>query len=187
MTVVRDEGDLVALWFPIGTRWKQPTTPPTRPRPPSRGERLASALALGDWVFKDAAWDVSTLSVMRAHEWHALWASWRSDGTHWGWYVNLQRPFERTRLGFQTMDLVLDVIIDVDHSWHWKDEDELELFLERGLLDAETAVRIREEGLRIARCAERNEPPFNESPPRWHPDPSWTPPKLVDGWDEPCR
>ena len=45
---------------------------------------------------------------------------------HWGWYVNLQLPFRRTELGFETMDLVLDLIVDPDGSWRWKeDEDEL--------------------------------------------------------------
>jgi len=124
---------------------------------------------------------------MRAGEWHALWTSWRPDGTHWGWYVNLQEPFRRTERGFATMDLALDVIIEVDRSWRWKDEDELEVFVERGVFDPGTAARIREEGLRIARRAERNEPPFNEAPPRWRPDPSWTLPELPEGWDEPCR
>ena len=187
MTVVSDDGDSVALWFPKGTRWKAPTTPPTRPREATRGERLATCLKHGDWIFHDAAWDVSTLAFMREGDWHALWISWLEGGEHLGWYVNLQEPFHRTRHGFETMDLALDLIIDPDRTWRWKDEDELEHFVERGVFDSETATRIREEGLRIARRAERNEPPLNGSWPEWRPDPAWGSPELPQGWDKLCR
>lgn len=186
MTVVRDEDDLVALWFPEGTRYKAPTTPPTRPREESRGERLATCLERGDWIFVDREWDVSTLVLVRPGDWHALWVSWR-DGKHLGWYVNLQEPFRRTSKGFETMDLALDVVIHVDGSWRWKDEDELAIFVERGVFDEALAARAREEGLRVVRGAERNEPPFDEPWPDWRPDPSWPSPELPEGWHERCR
>ena len=187
MTVVRDDGDSVALWYPKGTWWKAPTTPPTRPREATRGERLATCLRLGEWVFVDAAWDVATLALMRAGDWHAVWVSWLDSGEHWGWYVNLQKPYRRTACGFATMDLMLDVIVDADRSWRWKDEDELATFVERGVFDATLAERVREEGLRVVRRAERNEPPFDEPWPEWRPDPSWAPPSLPAGWDDACR
>jgi hypothetical protein len=185
MTLVRDEGDAVELWFPVGTRWKRPINPDADASG-TRGERLAGALERGDWIFEDAEWDASTLWSMREGDWHALWTSWRPDATHWGWYVNLQRPFTRTSLGFETMDLALDVVVETDGSWRWKDEDEFELFVERGLFDEDTASRAREEGLRVARRTERREPPFHETP-TWRPDPDWPLPELPDGWEEPCR
>jgi hypothetical protein len=186
MTVVSDDGEQVALWFPKGTRWKAPTTPPNRPREPTRGERLATSLARGEWTFADVQWDVSTLSLMRAGDWHAVWVSWLDSGQHWGWYVNLQRPYRRTELGFETMDLMLDVIIDPDGTWRWKDEDELQTFLARGVFDDSLAERIRREALAVVGAAQRNEPPFGESWRNWRPDPSWRQPELPTGWDEPC-
>jgi len=187
MRVVHDDGDRVALWFPRGTRWKAPTPPQTRTRETNRGERLANCAVRGDWVFRDAEWDVTTLSLMREGDWHALWVSWLLDGAHWGWYVNLQQPFRRTELGFETMDLMLDVIVDPDRTWHWKDEDELETFVERGVFTAELAESIREEGLRVIAQADANEPPFNEPRPAWRPDEAWTTPELPEGWDRLCR
>ena len=142
---------------------------------------------LGDWVFADASWEVSTLVLMRERDWHAVWVSWLDSGEQWGWYVNLQRPFRRTKLGFETMDLALDVIVDLDRTWRWKDEDELEIFVERGVFDHELAERVRAEGLRVAERAERGEPPFSEPWADWRPDPSWSVPVLPRGWDEPCR
>jgi hypothetical protein len=187
MRVVRDDGDLVALWFPKGTRWKAPTTPATRSRETDRGERLASCASLGDWVFRDAEWDVSTLVLLREGDWHAVWVSWLDTGEQWGWYVNLQLPTRRTERGLETMDLMLDVTIELDRTWRWKDEDELEVFVRRGVFDPAIAERVREEGLRVARRAERNEPPFDGPWPDWRPDPSWTLPELPAGWDELCR
>jgi hypothetical protein len=187
MTVVRDEDGLVALWLPKGTMWKAPTTPPTREREPTRGEQLATCLALGDWALADSAWGVDTLVLMQPGAWHALWVSWLESGEQWGWYVNLQEPFRRTPKGFETMDLVLDVVIELDGTWRWKDEDELEAFVARGVFDRSLAERIRDEGLRVARHAERNEGLFGESWHGWRPDPSLPAPELPAGWDEPWR
>jgi hypothetical protein len=186
MTVVEDAGATVALWFPKGTAWKAPTTPPARPRAKHRGERLAASAGLGDWVFVDALWDVSTVVLMREAEWHAVWISWLEDGTQWGWYVNLQKPFRRTPLGFETMDLMLDVVIDLDRSWRWKDEDELALFVERGVFGRQLAERVRREGLEVARRAERGEPPFDGSWSDWRPDPGWRRPALPTDWERAC-
>lgn len=187
MRVAWDEDDFVALWMPRGTRWKAPTTPPTRERNGDRGVRLAECAALGDWVFRDLEWDVSILSLMREGDWHALWVSWLPSGEHWGWYVNLQKPYRRTALGFETMDLALDVIVEPDRSWRWKDEDELEAFVQRGVFDRAIAERIHAEGLEVVGCAERDEPPFCEPWPDWRPDPSWAVPELPQGWDRLCR
>jgi len=187
MRVVRDEGDFVALWMPRGTRWKAPTTPPTREHNGDRGMRLAECAALGDWVFRDTEWDVSILSLMREGDWHALRVSWLPSGEHFGWYVNLQEPFRRTELGFETMDLALDVVIEPDRTWRWKDEDELDVFVERGLFDRAIAERIRAEGLDVVSRAERDEPPFCEPWPEWRPDPSWGLPELPEDWDRLCH
>jgi hypothetical protein len=187
MIVAQDDAELIALWFPKGTIWKRPVPPPTHPPGRDRGERLARCLVSGEWVFVDTVWDVSTLVLVRADDWHAVWVSWLDDGSPWGWYVNLQRPARRTRLGLETMDLALDVLIANDRTWRWKDEDELETFVAMGVFDGELAKRVREEGLRVARLAERNEPPFSDPWPDWRPDSEWPTPELPAGWDELCR
>jgi hypothetical protein len=183
MRVVRDDGDSVALWFPRGTRWMAPTDDPGRPWQEDRGERLAECAARGEWCFRELEWEVDTLWLMREGDWHAVWVSWLPGGERWGWYVNLQEPFRRTPRGFATMDLMLDVIVNPDRTWHWKDEDELAVFVERGAFDAALARKARAEGLEVARRAENGEPPFSEPWHDWRPDPEWTTPELSDGWD----
>ena len=187
MKVVRDDGDFVALWLPKGTRWKAPTLHPTLPWAEDRGTRLAECAGSGRWIHRDGEWDGSTLVLMREGDWHALWISWLDSGEQWGWYVNLQLPFRRTERGFATMDLMLDVVIDLDGTWRWKDEDELAVFVECGVFEPALAARVREEGLEVVRRFERDEPPFDEPWPEWRPHASWTLPELPSGWDVPCR
>ena len=81
------------------------------------------------------------------------------------------------------VDLALDVIVGADRAWRWKDEDELAIFVERGVFGRELPQRLRAEGLRVARKAERDEPPFSEPWHDWLPDPSWERPELPSGWD----
>jgi hypothetical protein len=183
MRVVRDEGNFVALWFPRGTCWMAPIDDPAREWDGDRGERLAACASRSEWRHRELEWDVDTLWLMHESDWHAIWVSWLPGGEPWGWYVNLQEPFRRTPRGFATMDLMLDVIVDADRSWRWKDEDELEIFVERGAFEGGLADRVRAEGVEVARRAESDEPPFSEPWHKWRPDPAWTTPQLPDGWD----
>lgn len=183
MIVVEDRGSSVALWCPKGTRWKTATTPPTRPRAPTRAERFVLSLARRDWVLGDFTWDVSTLVLVRAGDWHAVWVSWDDRGGSRGWYINLQRPIRRTARGLQTMDLMLDVLVGPDRQWRWKDEDEFDALVTSDLIDAAEAARVRDEAQRVIRGVEANEPPFSEPWHDWRPDPSWPSPELPAGWD----
>ncbi len=185
MTVVEDRGDLVALWFPAGTRWKAPTSDPSWPWKEDRGERLAECAVRAEWVFRDVGWDVNTLQLTRAGERHSVWVSWLPGGDPLGWYVNLQEPFRRTALGIATMDSVLDLIIDLDGSWRLKDEDELETFTHRGVHGASFAAELRQYALELAERAERRDPPFSEPWHEWRPDPAWKLPELPPEWNHP--
>jgi hypothetical protein len=66
-----------------------------------RGPRLAECAATGRWFHRELEWQVDTLQLLRAGDWHSLWASWLPGFEPWGWYVNLQEPFRRSELGFR--------------------------------------------------------------------------------------
>ena len=100
------------------------------------------------------------------------------------WYVNLQAPFWRTPIGYDSTDHVLDVVIAADRqSWSWKDQSEFDAAVARGYLSAEERKMIREAGLRAVELAQRGAPPFLNRWENWRPDPSWPVPALPDGWD----
>ena len=183
MRVIEDHETSLVLWCPKGTHWKVANTRPTRPRSPTRAEGFVAALARDDWVLGDAIWDVSKLVLVRAGDWHAIWVSWRDSGEDWGWYINLQRPFLRTEQGLQTMDLMLDILVECDRCWRWKDEDEFDALVAANLIDAVEAAHIRDAGRRVIKDIEANAPPFSEPWHDWRPDPDWPLLELPQGWD----
>jgi hypothetical protein len=108
---------------------------------------------------------------------HSLRLYWRDDGTFAGWYGNLERPWQETRLGWDIRDQILDVWNGGD-GWRWKDEDEFAEAVEIGLIQGDEAREIRAEGERVMR--------ETVLPTGWEdfqPDPNWAVPELPAGWD----
>jgi hypothetical protein len=185
MAVVEDRGDFVALWYPKGTKFRVATTPPSRQRAPARLERFAANLSLCDWALAWFECDVSCLwlcDMEAAH--HSIWCSWRDDGSHMGWYVNMQEPFRRTKRGLQSMDLMLDIIVSPDGTWSWKDEDEFQMLIDQGLIDAAKAQAVRDDATRMIQDLAMNLAPFCDPWPDWRPDPYWRLPELPAGWNQ---
>jgi hypothetical protein len=182
ITVVHDDGEDLVLWCPKGTVRKVPATPPNRQSPTIRHEWFADLLTRCDWILVDSVWDVSTLWLLRKGEWHAVWVSYLESGEHLGWYINLQEPFRRTTRGIQTMDLMLDLLVERDRSWRWKDEDDFEMLLTRGLLNSTAAERVRDEARKVLQRVEQSEPPFDGSWSHWRPESTWTVPELPESW-----
>jgi len=108
---------------------------------------------------------------------------WTEDWAFGGWYVNLQEPLHRTPTGFVTEDHFLDILIAPDLTWTWKDEDELDLAVERGRLTVAKADAIRIEGERVIDLVERAAFPFDGSLTDWRPEIAWPLPVLGSEWN----
>jgi hypothetical protein len=169
MVVVQDRPDLVALYLPVGTPAKRPVWDGR----PIRGQ------ADRDWLLRDQPWHtISQLNLVRWDAGHAVELLWEAEtGDFAGWYVNIQEPLRRSALGFDTDDLVLDIWVEPDGTWRWKDEDELEEAVELGRFTQAQADEIRAEGERVL-----VEPPWPTGWEDWRPDPSWSLPRLPDRW-----
>jgi hypothetical protein len=114
--VVEDRTDLITLWCPEGTPVKGPVAL-WRSIDRSAGPAyFVSMLTHQDWTFDDFVWPTANLMLLRPGDWHAVWVSWTGTGDAMGWYINFQQPFHRTERGIQTMDLMLDLIVDQDGS-----------------------------------------------------------------------
>jgi uncharacterized protein len=172
LTFVAQEGDRLALYCAPGTPRMRPTTS-------IRDDTLASYEDGWDH-FADVWRDNHVLWLVRPTDPYALLLFWNGDWEFLGWYLNLQDPLRRVPLGFDTREHFLDVVIDPDGSWQWKDEDELERAVELGLFTPHDASAARAAGERV--LAERPWPTGWED---WRPDPQWPPPSLPQGWDTP--
>lgn len=176
-TVVGDTPDLVAAYLAPGMRW-------IRPVHVRDGEPLR--MPASDWALEAATWTgARMLHLMAPGEAHAIHLWWLAPDWHFGgWYVNLQDPMRRTPLGFDYMDHMLDIVIEPDLSWRWKDEAELDEAVSTGLVTPAWADEVRREGERVIERLEARQSPFCDGWESWEPDPVWPVPELPDGWDD---
>ena len=73
---------------------------------------------------------------------------------------------------------MLDLVVEPDGTWRWKDEDELAETVEVGRFTREQAAAVRAEGERAVEAIEARGWPFGEGWEDWAPDPGWPLPQL---------
>jgi hypothetical protein len=174
-TVVRDEENLQMFHVPPRARCKQPVD--------ASGTPLR--LPTDDWALEDEErGDTWMLSFAFPDTPYAVILGYDLRDELFEYYINLQTPFVRSPAGFDTVEHLLDVTIPPDRSgWSWKDEDELEEALARGLFTQEDASWFRYWGERAVEQVLLREPPFDEDWSAWRPDPSWERADLPAEWD----
>jgi Protein of unknown function (DUF402) len=125
-----------------------------------------------------SVWDRShVLRFESETEAHDIEICWDRDWQLEGWYVNLQAPV-RSGLGrIDTTDHVLDIWVDADGTWRWKDEDELEEAISLGVFDAAGAAEVRAEGERAIAAK-----PWPTGWEDWRPPEEWGPLGLPRDW-----
>ncbi|HEX2774384.1 MAG TPA: DUF402 domain-containing protein, partial [Micromonosporaceae bacterium] len=80
----------------------------------------------------------------------------------------------------------LDVWVEPDRTWRWKDEDEFAEKTGHPLYwTAEEAAAIRARGEALAARAEARQFPFDGTWCDFRPDPAWPVPQRPAGWDRP--
>ena len=176
MTVVEDDAEHVVLFIGAGSPMKTRCGPDGVPL--ARELPYAERFAL-PWKLCDGVWSgYSVLMLTPARAGHSFWAIWDEQWKFQQWYVNLQEPLRRTPFGFDTADNVLDLVIERDLTWRWKDEHELEEAVRVGRFTSEEAEAVREEGRRAIATLEARAWPFDRDVRDWRPDPAWPKPEL---------
>ena len=118
-TVVHDAGDVLASVLADGS----PLTFPDHPWPHPWGDL--------------SAWQGTTvLKLRRSGDWYSVWKFFDVEGAFQGWYVNFEQPHRRRPDGIDGNDLQLDLVIEPDGSWRWKDVEDLGPSLASGRIDA---------------------------------------------------
>jgi len=145
---------------------------------------LPTRLEHGEWRW------LSVLTLVPPGAAYSVWWIFR-DGRFTNWYVNLEEPSvawdDGEVCGLDFSDHDLDIVVEPDRSWSWKNEDEL---TERSALPehywvADSAA-VRAEGARMIPLIEAGTFPFDGTWCDFRPDPRWTmPARLPSGWDRP--
>lgn len=126
----------------------------------------------------DKEWEEThVLRFERAGLRHSVEVYWSEDWRLLGWYVNLQTPVVVNGRFVDTQDCVLDIVVQPDGTWAWKDEDELEQALELGVLDEREAAELRAEGERVVAAR-----PWPTGWEEWRPPAAWGPLGLPRDW-----
>lgn len=182
--VVADDDRGVQTWIAEGSQVMWQTT--------LTGERTRKfsleAVAAVPTMLAPHRWtDTSVLTLTPPGAAHAVLWFFGTDNAFLGWYVNLETSCTRWSGGLDRRDLALDIWVDPDRSWRWKDEDE---FDERtGHPDYWTeaeAAAIRTEGERVIALIEAGTYPFDGSLTDFKPEPDWAPSMLPPDWDRPA-
>ena len=170
VVVVEDSDDLLVTYLPEEA---------TFAFPPSADGRAHPWSARGAWEGH------GVLMLQRPREAYAVWHFWDGPGRRFaGWYVNLQEPFRRTSIGYDTQDLELDVWIPAGEPWRFKDEEKLDERVLDGRYTAEQVAATRALGAAIGTMLDSGEHWWDDEWTSFEPDPGWRAPTFPEGWEE---
>jgi hypothetical protein len=174
--VVQDTDDLIVSWCPSGTRAIVPRL--------VNGDRVRPGQwPGGGWIFQEIRPENSFLRLSVPGAGYSV-LIFQYAGQIRQWYVNLEEPLQRTSLGFDYEDQILDVILTPDlSSWRWDDEDELEEAVVAGLVSQDLASELHARGTGVVGALQSGNSFFNrwES---WRPDSSLCLPDLPPNWSQ---
>ena len=164
--VVRDDAESTALYIPAGStfmRW-------------AYGSDGSRELAEGEWRR-------SVLRLMYPGLGYSVWLFWEGEPHRFTtYYINFEEPFRRTPVGFRTHDHTLDIVVQPNLSWQWKDRPEFEALVAQGHFGAEFAVSVEQAAEDALARLTRSDPPFDGSWCDWEPPGHWLRPKLHPSW-----
>jgi hypothetical protein len=175
--VVKDEPDLIVLYMPAGVLGRNVTHKPTT-------QELFSPI---DLKVVECTWQrTDVLMLIVPTEAFSTYIMWETGTKNLiCWYANLQEPIRRTRIGFDTMDHTLDIIISPDMTeWKWKDYDEFMEVQKAGFYSSQRAHDIQSEGEKAVRLITSERHALYEAWKEWQADPEWELPKLSPLWDQ---
>jgi hypothetical protein len=173
LRVVSDSPERTVLYLAPDTAFKGARTP--------AGTKVRD---FSSWVSTDLVWaGGSLIRLAEPGMWHCVDVEFDAAGEFIGWYVNFQEPIRHAGSRFDSVDLVLDLVVAPDRCWRLKDEDDFQRAVAHGYLTAETESRVRAEAERMIGVLAAGGRPFCESEwLDWRPPSDWTVPALPEDW-----
>lgn len=138
-----------------------------------RGDRTPrnhwDELATSSWKVVPWTWRwTRLLMVLEPGAYYAVNQYWSdAEERFLCWYVNFQLPFVRTPLGFDTLDLSLDLVVGPDLRLGWKDVAEYDEGVERGVIEPAVAQAVEAARSEVVARIDARRPPFDAPPASW--------------------
>jgi hypothetical protein len=151
----------------------------------SEGTRWQEARSRA-WTLREFAWQTKRFLIfLEPQKYYAIFAIWHHETDQFsGYYVNFQLPYRRSHCGFDTLDLDLDMVIDPQLTWRWKDEEAYHEGIREGGIQETWVKGIEDSQPEILARIRNRSYPLDGSWLRWRPVPAWNPPRLPDRWVE---
>lgn len=138
-----------------------------------------------DWNLVNFTWHTNRLLlILEPEKFYSVIHFWdHASGEFLCYYINFQLPYIRHRNHVDTLDLELDIIVNPDFSYKWKDLDDYQTGIETGVILPEWVNRIESAKEEVLDRLEKREYPLDGSWLNWQPDPSWETPQLPENWN----
>lgn len=139
-----------------------------------------------DWILAKFTWHTNRLLfVLEPEKYYSTIYFWHHESNEFlCYYINFQLPFRRKPYSIDTLDLDLDMVINPDFSFEWKDEDDYDKGIETGVILTEWVDEIETAKIEVLDRLEKREYPLDNFWLNWRPDPGWSTPTLPNGWDK---
>lgn len=139
VTVLLDSPTHVVTWLAAGTRIQYPVGV-------ERGEKCLSMWLAGEWELYEKEFHApGVLRIAPTSAPFEVFAPTSLEDGIQSWYVNFERPLQRTAQGFDTMDEILDLVVSRDFRTQTrKDTDELQLAVSMGFFSPVERERIEQ-------------------------------------------
>ena len=169
VVVVEDGPGLLATYIPEEMPLAFPPSADGRPHP---------------WAGKERWTGHGVLVLRRPGEAYSVCHFWDGPERRFaGWYLNLEEPFRRTAVGYDTQDLELDLWLPVGGAWRFKDEEQLEVRVREGRYTEAQVAGARRIGGELGAMLDRGERWWDERWASFAPEPGWRAPAFPDGWE----
>ena len=153
MMVVKDTAVCSVLYIAPGATYLMPDRLAELSRP-ERGRVSWDVRSSGRWNLLEQTWQTThALTFLYPGKYYAIRIFWtEAEWRHLCWYVNFQRPYQRTPEGFETLDLALDLLVsptDVNATL-LKDEDEYRAGIACGQITPDDVAGIERDRVALA-------------------------------------
>jgi predicted RNA-binding protein associated with RNAse of E/G family len=139
-----------------------------------------------EWVLEELIWHTNRLLVLtKPGKYYSTMFFWDDTSNEFlCYYINFQTPYQRSPFGIDTLDLDLDLIINPDMSFEWKDIDDYEKGIETGVILPEWIEAVESAKIEIFDRLSKRKYPFDGSWLDWQPEKAWRPSKFPQPWLE---
>ena len=133
---------------------------------------------------REFAWERNRVLIfLEPEKYYSCCLFWEHEADRFScYYINFQLPFQRSHCGFDTLDLDLDIVIDPQYNWKWKDLEDYHDGIREGGIRDEWVKGVERSQAEVLDRIDNRRYPLDGSWLQWRPVAAWLPPQLPDRW-----